>query len=327
MPRDEKGKAKPLTLSESKELKGSAAELASLEAAKAKAAAEEAQVKGTTESVVAEKVDTGKPAKKAAKKAVKKGATVERDPNTGKAVKKVPKLLGAPVKSQDPKPYIGQTMTAVTGETIRPGTNTELRRGIPSKVVRDQTKPVQSAGPRLPRIGQAYKHSDGRIMRVTAENIDEVHADAKRTVLPEAGRDVMEPVGRPAPLPGPRGGLRPADNRNVSGNRAGLGVAHDVAKDHADRAIGHLETMAASEHGSGPYRQAKKSFGVVHKAMGAQNMSKSIHNMLQLAHNHIDTKQKGTEKMLGALKDAVGAKLREGKLAEEERAWRQMQNE
>lgn len=230
------------------------------------------------------------------------------------------------VRTPDPTPRT-QTMTAVTGETIRPATNPELRRGIPSVVVREQTKPTQSAGPRLPRIGQIYRHSDGRMMRVSAENINEVHADAKRTVLPEAGRAEMTPVGRPAPLPGPRGGLRPNIARNTRGNRGGLGVAHDIAKDHVDRALGHLDAMASAEHGSGAYRQAQKSFHVVHGEMGKQNMSKPIHTVLQLAHNHIDTKQPGTEKMLAATKEAVSARLHQGKLAEEERTWRQMQGE
>ena len=79
--------------------------------------------------------------------------------------------------------------------------------------------------------------------------------------------------------------------------------------------------------GSGPYRQAQKSFQSVHGIIGSQNMSKPIHTMLQLAHNHIDTQQKDIPGMLAATKEAIGARLREGKLAEEERAWRQMQNE
>lgn len=217
---------------------------------------------------------------------------------------------------------------AVTGETLRPATNPELKRGIPSRVVRDQSKPTTpAAGPRLPRIGQIYKHSDGRMMRVSAENIKEVHEDAKRTVLPTAGPEVMVQPGRPTPLPGPRGGLRPNIPRNNRGNRGGLGVSHEVAKEHADRALGHLDTMAASEHGSGPYRQAQKSFHVVHGAIGAQNMSKSIHTMLQLAHNHIDTQQKDIPGMLTATKEAVGATLRAGKLAEEERTFRQIQTD
>jgi hypothetical protein len=235
-------------------------------------------------------------------------------------------LSGQTVRTPNPKAP-GKRLTAVTGETIRPATNPELKRGIPSRVVRDQEKPTQSAGPRLPRIGQIYKHSDGRMLRVSANNIEEVHADAKRTVLPEAGRDVMEQPGRPLPLPGPRGGLRQRVERNDSGNRPGLGVSHTMAKEHVDRALGHLDTMAASEHGSGPYRQAQKSFQVVHGEIGKKNMSKPIHTVLQLAHNHIDTKQSGTEKMLNATKEAVGARLREGKLAEQERAFRQMQNE
>ena len=236
-------------------------------------------------------------------------------------------LSGQPVRTPDPKAP-GQRLTAVTGETIRPATNTELRKGIPSKVVRDQTKPsTPAAGPRLPRIGQIYKHSDGRMMRVGPDNIAEVHADAKRTVLPEAGREVMTPVGRPLPLPGPRGGLRPNIPRNNRGNRAGLGAAHAVVKEHADRALGHLDAMAASEHGGGSYRQAQRSFQSVHKAIGDKNMSSSIHNMLQLAHNHIDSKLPGTENMLAATKEAVGDTLKAGKRAEEERTFRQIQTD
>lgn len=250
---------------------------------------------------------------------------VIRDKKTGRAMPRTPRTPTG-VKSADPKAP-GQRLTAVTGETIRPATNSELKRGIPTRVLRDQTRPTQSAGPKLPRIGQIYKHSDGRMMRVNPENIDEIHSDAKRTVLPEAGRDVMVQPGRPTPLPGPRGGLRINIPKNTKGNRSGLGVPHSVAKEHVDRAVGHLDAMAASEHGSGAYRQAQKSFQVVHGAMGEKNMSKPIHTMLQLAHNHIDSKLPGTEKMLNATKEAVGDTLKAGKKAEEERAFRQMQTD
>lgn len=217
---------------------------------------------------------------------------------------------------------------AVTGETLRPGTDAELRRGVPSVVLRNQEKPTTpAAGPRLPRIGQIYKHTDGRMMRVSADNIEEVHADAKKTILPTAGREIMQPVGRPAPLPGPRGGLRKRENKNNRGNNAGLGVAHEIAKEHVDRAFNHLDTMAMAPHGSMPYKQAQKGFHQVHGQIGEKNMSKSIHTMLQLAHNHIDAKLPGTEKMLTATKEAVGDKLREGKRAEEERTWRQIKTD
>lgn len=294
------------------------------------------KLKATPEEVAASKTAKAPKLTAEEKKAIRerrKGAEKKRstrikaesDPTKPARVSIGP-LSGEIVRTPDPKAP-GQRLTAVTGETIRPATNPELRRGIPSKVVRDQTKPTQSAGPRLPRIGQIYKHSDGRMMRVSAENIDEVHTDAKKTVLPTAGREVMETPGRPTPLPGPRGGLRPNIPRNNRGNRGGLGVAHAIAKEHADRALGHLDTMAAAEHGSGPYKQAQKSFQVVHGAIGQQNMSKSIHTMLQLAHNHIDSKLPGTEKMLNATREAVGDTLKAGKRAEEERAFRQIQTD
>lgn len=266
------------------------------------------------EVTAANKVDPTPPPKQ--KRVPKSGVKEYKEP-----VQKRPKMKPAPKTFT-----VEDKLNNDEEKVIRAGTNAELRKGIPTVVIRDQKKPAISSGPNLPRIGQIYKHSDGRIMRVSAENINEVHSDAKRTVLPTAGREEMMPE-RPAPLPGPRGGLKIKVTKNTSGNRSGLGVAHDIVKDHVDRALGHLDTMASTEHGSGPYRQAKKSFSVVHKAIGDQNMSKPIHGMLQLAHNHIDTKQKGTDRMLGALKEAVGAKLREGKLAEEERTFRQYKSE
>jgi hypothetical protein len=220
-----------------------------------------------------------------------------------------------------------KTRVVLEEKGLREPTRSELKRGKTSMPIRNQERPAQAAGPNLPRIGQIYKHSDGRMMRVNPENIDEIHSDAKRTVLPEAGRDVMVQPGRPTPLPGPRGGLRINIPKNTKGNRSGLGVPHSVAKEHVDRAVGHLDAMAASEHGSGAYRQAQKSFQVVHGAMGEKNMSKPIHTMLQLAHNHIDSKLPGTEKMLNATKEAVGDTLKAGKKAEEERAFRQMQTD
>lgn len=286
------------------------------------------KLKATPEEVAASKnakpkltAEEKKAIRKRRKNAEKKRtARLTAEADTTKPEKKV-------VRTPDPTPPI-QRLTAVTGETIRPATNTELKKGIPSVVVRDQTKPTTpAAGPRLPRIGQYYRHSDGRLLRVSAENIEDVHADAKRTVLPTAGREEMETEGRPVPLPGPRGGLRPNIPRNNRGNRAGLGVDHATAKEHADRALGHLETMASAEHGSGPYRQAQKSFHVVHGAIGAQNMSKPIHRMLQLAHNYIDSKLPDTGKMLNATREAVGDTLRAGKRAEEERTFRQIQTD
>ena len=308
------------------------------------------------------------------KSAATRGERIAAETNDSKPKStSVGPLSGQPVRTPDPKAP-GQRLTAVTGETIRPATDPELRRGIPSRVVRDQAKPTIPAsdrrvpnlgetyqhsdgrkmvvgphnieevisdienpstpkstapatGPRLPKLGQKYKHSDGRLMTVTADNIAEIHADAKRTVLPTAGPEVMVQPGRPTPLPGPRGGVRPNVPKNNRGNRAGLGAAHSVVREHADRALGHLDAMAAAQHGTGPYKQAQRSFQVVHKAIGEKNMSPSIHNMLQLAHNHIDSKLPGTDKMLNATKEAVGDTLRAGKKAEEERTFRQIQTD
>jgi len=297
MPRDEKGKIIPLSLEESKRLKGSAAEIAEVEKAKVKKEAEDKLT--TTEDVVATKVDS--PASKTAKKKKPKPARkAVRNPVTGKAEKAPVTPLGAPVaRTADP--------------VIRKFKKGELVTVKPRK----QKKQTPIA---KPRPGQAGK-LDGKVVRVTPENAEQVYDQSRRTDLPKAGPAEMTPAGRPkveqAILP-PR--LRGSQSGK---NLGGFAQSHKVVAKATHEALGHLETMANTDKGSIEHHTAHESFNLLHSHIG-QIGNKPLHRDLGLGRTIIQ-QYHGRPELGNALKVHRGivlGRLEEGKIAEQARGER-----
>jgi hypothetical protein len=296
MPIDERGNSIPLTLEESKSVKGAAAELDAAEKTKAAKAAEEAQVKGTTESVVATRVESSAP--KTPKKSKPKPARkAVRNPVTGRAEKPTPVPLGAPV-TRTANPVIkkfkkGQLVT------IKP---------------RKQKKQTPIA---QPQPGQAGK-LDGQTVRVTPENLTQIYEQKRRTELPAAGPAEMTPAGRPEV----EGAILPRTLRgSQSGkNLGGFAAKHSVVASATHEALGHLNTMANTDKGSPEHHAAHEAFNALHAQIG-QIGNKPLHSDLGLGRTIIQQFH-GSNKLAGALKlhrGMVLGRLEEGKIAEQSR--------
>lgn len=298
MPKDEKGNKVPLSLEESKRLKGSAAELADAEKAKAKKAEEDKLT--SVEDVVATKVDTGAP-KTPKKKKPKKGATVVRNPKTGKAEKAPVVLLGETPVKRTPDPVI---------KKFRKG---ELVTVKPRK--QKKQKPIAK-----PQPGQMGK-LDGQVVRVTPENSEQVYDQRRRTELPAAGPAEMTPAGRPEVEPA----ILPSRLRgSQSGkNLGGFAQSHKVVAKATHEALNHLNTMATTEKGSAEHHDAQEQFNLLHGHIG-QIGNKALHRDLGLGRTIVQ-QYHGSDKLSNALKlhrGIVLGRLEEGRLAEQARGER-----
>lgn len=297
MPKDAKGNKVPLSLDESKRLKGSAFELAEAEKAKAKKEAEDKLT--TTEDVVATRVDS--PAPKTAKKNKPKTARkAVRNPVTGKAEKAPVTPLGAPVKrTADP--------------VVRKFKKGELVVVKPRK----QKKQTPIA---KPQPGQAGK-LDGELVRVTPENAEQVYEQRRRTELPKAGPAEMTPAGRPeveqAILPSRLRGSQSGKNLG------GFAQSHKIVAKATHEALDHLNTMATTDKGSSEHHSAHEAFNLLHGHIG-QIGNKALHRDLGLGRTIIQ-QHHGSNKLPEALKIHRGivlGRLEEGKIAEQARGER-----
>jgi hypothetical protein len=295
MPRDKSGKVIPLTVEDSKRLQGSAAAMAEVEKAKAAKAAEEAKVKGTTESVVATRVDS--PVSKTTKKKLKPARKAVRNPVTGRAEKAPVTPLGAPV-------------TRTADPVIKKFKKGQLVTVKPRK--KKKQTPIAK-----PQPGQAGK-LDGEVVRVTPENAEQVYDQRRTTSLPAAGPAEMTPVGRPeveqAILP------RKLRGSQSGKNLGGFAQSHKVVAKATYEALDHLNTMANTDKGSPEHHNAHEAFNLLHGQIG-QIGNKALHRDLGLGRTIIQ-QHHGSDKLPGALKlhrGIVLGRLEEGRLAEQSR--------
>jgi len=298
MPRDEKGKARPLSADESKRLKGSADELAAAEKAKAQKAEEDKLT--SVEDVVATKVDSPAP-KTAKKKKPKPARKAARNPVTGRAEKAPVTPLGKPVTRRSADPVIRKFKK---GElvVVKP---------------RKQKKQTPIAKPKPGQVGKL----DGEVVRVTPENAEQVYDQRRRTDLPEAGPSEMTPAGRPAVeqiiLPSRLRGSQSGKNLG------GFAHPHKIVAKATHEALGHLDTMATTDKGSIEHHTAHEAFNVLHGHIG-QIGNKSLHRDLGLGRTIIQ-QHHGSDKLPEALKIHRGivlGRLEEGRIAEQARGER-----
>lgn len=298
MPRDEKGKKVPLSLEESKRLKGSGAELVEVE--KARVNKEKEDKLTTTEDVVATKVDSPAP-KTAKKKKPKPARKAVRNPVTGKAEKAPVTPLGAPVIRRSADPVIRKFKK---GELV---------------VVKPRKQKKQAPFVK-PTPGQVGRLND-EVVRVTPENAEQVYDQTRTTNLPKAGPAEMTPASRPeveqAILP-PR--LSSSQNGR---NYGGFAQSHKIVAKATHEALGHLDTMATTDKGSMEHHTAHESFNLLHGHIG-QIGNKKLHRDLGLGRTIIQ-QHHGSDKLPEALKVHRGivlGRLEEGKIAEQARGER-----
>ena len=217
--------------------------------------------------------------------------TVIRDSKTGKIASRTPKTP-TNVKSKDPKPR-GQQLTDVTGSTVRPPTNRELKRGI------------TAVAPKRKRTKKKSTEQQSYVVMRTTE-------------LKEAGRAEMTPAARPAVeqaiLPN-----RLSSSQNKK-NLGGFAAKHSVVSKATHEALGHLDTMAKTAKNSPEHHGAMESFNLLHGHIG-QIGNKKLHKDLGLGRTIVQ-QHHGSDKLAGALKIHRGivlGRLEEGRIAEQSR--------
>lgn len=155
----------------------------------------------------------------------------------------------------------------------RSAKNSELAKGVtsvteteaaPRKVKkRAVTKTGKKIDPktgkiRAPRKGQIAK-VDGKLVRVDDTNVEAATKARNTTVLPEAGRDVVEGATTSTMRPPSRPTVVKATPRGPSGP----GVSHKEISDLVTQARGHLTQMTLTRN-TPAYHEHHENFNLVH---------------------------------------------------------------
>jgi hypothetical protein len=321
MPKDKNGKKVPLSLEESKRLKGSAAELEAFEKVKSEKEAEN-KLK-TTETIKAKKL-------------------IVRDKKTGRAMVGTDTARVAGEEDQGPSaaPKIQLKGPVVsTGKTLarkglRAPKRGELKRGI--TVIQTEKNPTETRTRTRkrntkviakPQPGQAGK-LDGKIVRVTPENLTQVYDQKRRTELPAVQAPEPEKPRTLAPGAGARRENVFVDPRKASGEQAtrrlkGLAVPHKMIAPAVNQAMEHLRGMAATK-GTPEYHEHVAGFNAIHPTI--LGMDSTIHHALGAMAHHTMYPKQDSHSVITQITAAIGDRLSEGRSMEVQRAQRQRGN-
>lgn len=285
-------KPKPLTIEESRRLKGAASMLEDVETAKAKKAAEDKLKSG--EDV------TAKPAKGSERVA---GETDEGP--------------SAAPKVQVKGPLVS-TGKRLRQKGYRPAKNRELEKGVKAVTLKnEQPKPrkpkkrtTTKSGKRIdpktgqvvvPKKGQAAK-VDGKVVRVDSTNIDEAQRQARTTVLPTAGPEVEK-----APVELPFAPVQVAEQGYARSNPE----HHEALKKLVGAAFLHLD-RAARTHGTDEAHTHHAAFKETHAQVS--NLDHSLGEILRVAHTAVSNPDHpDSSTHLAYARQAAGARLGLGK--------------
>ena len=302
MPKDEKGKVIPLSLDESKRLKGSAAELA---------ASEKAKVKKETEDKLKSTED------------IKAKKTIVRDKKTGRAsVGAVTVRVSgqeeqgpsAAPKIQLPGPVIS-TGKKLAQKGIRAPKRGELARGItivdpgPKRKKKTLTKTVV----RDAKTGRARTRKPEEFKVTELPKVEAPAPEKSRTLAPGAG------ARREAVYIDPK---KPEGNQ-ASRKLKGLAVPHKVIAPAVGQALEHLRGMAATK-GTPEYHQHVEAFNAIHPTI--LDMDPTIHHALGAMAHHTMYPKHDSHSVITQITSAIGDRLSEGRQMELQRAQRQGRN-
>jgi len=285
-------KPKPLSIEDSRRLKGSAASEEERLKAKETKAAEDAQVKGTTETVVAKKVE----------------GTIPTGEDQGPSA--APK-----VRVKGPLVSTGRKMRQ-TG--LRPAKNREMKKGVMAVTLATETPKPRKAKKRtttrtgkkidpktgqvaVPKKGQAAK-VDGKVVRVDSSNIEEAQRQARTTVLPTAGPETPKPTYE---LPGAPNTVAEQGYSQSSPEH------HERLKSLTGKAFLHLGRMQ-STHGTDEYHSHHADFNETHAHVA--QLDHSMGQILKTAHNAVSNPgHPDSPKQFAYAKQAAGERLGLGK--------------
>jgi hypothetical protein len=292
-------KPKPLSIEESRRLKGSAASEEERLKAKEKKAAEDAQVKGTTETVVAKKVEGVIPTRE------DQGPSAAPKPQSSTARAK--RTMVAPQRKMREK-------------GLRPAKNRELAKGVMAVTVANETpkkktpkkrvttrtgKPIDSKTGKIDtskiKLGRAAK-VDGKIVRVDKTNIEDVKKAAVTTVLPTAGPETPRQTTE---LPGaPRTVAEQGYSQSSPEH-------HQRVKSLTGKAFLHLGRMKDT-HGTDEYHAHSADFHETHAHVS--QLDHSMGEILKTAHTAVaNPSNPDSDKQFAWAKQAAGERLGLGK--------------
>ena len=285
-------KPKPLSIEDSRRLKGSAASEEERLKSKEKKAAEDAQVKGTTETVVAKKVE----------------GTIPTGEDQGPSA--APKItLKGPLVSTGRK---------MRQKGLRPAKNRELKKGVMAVTVANEapkprktkkkstTRTGKKIDPKtgqvaVPKKGQAAK-VDGTVVRVDATNIEEAQRQARTTVLPTAGPEAPRQTFE---LPGAPNTVAEQGYSQSSPEH------HERVKSLTGKAFLHLGRMQ-STHGTDDFHSHHAAFNETHAHVS--QLDDSLGQILKTAHTAVtNPSHPDSPKQFAWAKQAAGERLGLGK--------------
>jgi hypothetical protein len=285
-------KPKPLSIEESRRLKGAAAMLEDAQAAKEKKAAEEK---------------------------LKSGADVKAKPATGSERVSGEEDQGP---TAAPKPTVKGPLVS-TGRKmrqkgLRPAKNRELQKGVMAVTLateapkprkpkkRTTTKTGKKIDPKtgqvaVPKKGQAAK-VDGKVVRVDETNITEAQRQARTTVLPTAGPEAPRPTYE---LPGAPQTVAEQGYSQSSPEH------HERVKALTGKAFLHLGRMQ-STHGTDEFHSHHAAFNETHAHVS--QLDDSLGQILKTAHTAVtNPSHPDSPKQFAWAKQAAGERLGLGK--------------
>ena len=299
MPKDEKGNAKPLSIEESKRVKGSAAELAAAE--KAKAEKEEESKLKSGEDVKAKKVLARD----------KKSGRIGLGVDTTRVAGNGDQGPSAAPKVQLPGPVVSTGRT-LAQKGIRAPKRGELARGItivdpgPKRKKKTRSKTVV----RDANTGRARARTSEDFTRTEVAPVAPKPERSRPSLAPGAGA-LREPVHIDV--------TAPAGNQ-ASRKLKGLAVPHKVIAPAVNQALKHLDDMEATR-GTTEHHSHSEAFNTIHPTI--LGMDATIHHALGAMHNHIIHPKHNSSSVITQIKSAIGDRLSEGKKMETQRAQRQ----
>jgi hypothetical protein len=302
MPKDEKGNAKPLSLEESKRLKGSAAELAAAEKAKAEKKADDKRV--SVSDVKAKKVLARD----------KKSGRIGLGVDTTRVAGEEDQGPSAAPKVQLPGPVVstGKKLARTGARAPKRG---ELARGI-TIVDPAPKRKKKSRGKTVVRDAETGRARQRRPEEFTRTEVDPV------APKPERSRPTL------APGAGARREAVYVDTTKPEGNQAsrklkGLAVPHKTIAPAVNQALKHLDDMAATR-GTAEHHSHVEAFNTIHPTI--LGMDATIHHALGAMAHHTMYPKHNSSSVITQIKSAIGDRLSEGKQLETQRAQRQRGN-
>lgn len=164
-----------------------------------------------------------------------------------------------------------------------------------------------------PRVGTIQKGEDGKLRRVTKEDVKA----ARTTVLPTVGPEAPK---KSTTIPGTPGVVGRGPRAVIQGAAAGTYPQIKALTSHAQVLLGRM----SETHGTSDYHKHHEEFNMVHATLG--QMSPHIHGILGMAKDLVHNPSDKSVAGLAAVDTALKSRLSIIKTAAEDRQKRRDAN-